>query len=198
MEPFITLRSTAVPIARSNVDTDQLLPARFLQKPRSEDFGTYLFRDVRRLPDGTPNPLFPIDADAYRGASILVAAQNFGCGSSREHAVWSLVDHGFRAVIAASFGDIFRSNALKNGLLTVTLPADAVAGILALLQAEPGTQMTVDLEGRTVRGPRGEVHSFTIEPFARECLLQGLDELAYTLRQIDSIKTFEEGFESVP
>jgi 3-isopropylmalate/(R)-2-methylmalate dehydratase small subunit len=198
MEPFTRLNSPAVPIARPNVDTDQLLPARFLQKPRADDFGAYLFRDLRTLPDGTANPLFPIDAEACRGAAILVAGRNFGCGSSREHAVWALVDHGFRAAVAPSFGDIFRSNALKNGLLPIVMPEEVVARMLAFLEAAPGAAMTVDLESQTVRGPHDENHGFAIERFAKECLLEGLDELAYTLRQIDAIAAFEARYGAAP
>ena len=196
MEPFTTLDARAVPIPRANVDTDQILPARFLQKPRANDFGAYLFRDVRTLPGGAPNPVFPIDADPYRGASILVAGRNFGCGSSREHAVWALADHGIRAIIAPSFGDIFRSNALKNGLLPIAVPDDVAARMCALLQATPGAPMTVDLERQVVRGLNQETHPFAIEPFAKECLLQGLDELGYTLRQIDDVRAFEKRFEA--
>jgi len=198
MEPFVRLESTAVPIARTNVDTDQILPARYIQKPRADDFGAYFFRDVRALADGTPNPLFPIDAEAHRGASILVAGRNFGCGSSREHAVWALVDHGIRVVIAPSFGDIFRSNALKNGLLTIVVPDEVADRMCRHLAAMPWAPMTVDLEARTIQGPGNERMAFEIEPFARDCLLQGLDELAYTMREIGRIETFEKGFEPSP
>jgi 3-isopropylmalate/(R)-2-methylmalate dehydratase small subunit len=196
MEPFRPLRSVALPIARENVDTDQILPARFLQKPRANDFGAYLFRDLRNRADGSPDPAFVLNQVAYRGARILVAARNFGCGSSREHAVWALADHGLRALVAASFGDIFRSNALKNGLLPVVLPEEAVARMIALLESSPGAQMTVDLEAQTVLGPEGDAHRFEIEPFPKRCLLEGLDELAYTLAHLDEIADFERRYEA--
>ncbi len=132
MEPFVRLDAVALPIARPNVDTDQIVPARYLQKPRSDNFGDYLFRDVRE------DPAFVFNREAYRGARIVVAERNFACGSSREHAVWALYDHGFRAAIAPSFGDIFASNALKNGFLPIVLPAATVAQLLAQLDSAPG------------------------------------------------------------
>jgi 3-isopropylmalate/(R)-2-methylmalate dehydratase small subunit len=188
MEPFRRLEAIALPIARSNVDTDQIVPARYLKKPRSDDFGAYLFDDVRLQPD------IPLDRDAYRGAKIVVAGANFGCGSSREHAVWALYDGGFRAAIAPSFGDIFASNALKNGFLPIVLPADIVSGVLHELQEQPGTRLTVDLEAQTVSGV-GAAQRFDIAPFARRCLLDGVDELGFTLGQIEQITTFERQYE---
>jgi 3-isopropylmalate/(R)-2-methylmalate dehydratase small subunit len=192
MEKFMHLDAVALPIAQSNFDTDQILPARYLQKPRSDDFGTYLFRDLRYRADGEEDERFVLNAPAYRPASIVVANENFACGSSREHAVWALYDGGFRAVIAASFGDIFRSNALKNGLLPVSLPAPAVQRLLAELQAAPGAHIQVDLRAQTVTGPAGDVEPFAIEPFPRHCLLEGLEEIDYTLTQRGAIDAFEQ------
>src|SRR5690606_13995996 len=145
MEPFPHLDAAMLPVARANVDTDQVVPARYLQKPRSDDFGQFLFRDLRFDKEGRENPEFVLNQQAYRRARIVVAQENFGCGSSREHAVWALHDYGFRAVIAPSFGDIFFSNALKNGLLPVVLPAQAVARLLEMARARPGACAIVDL-----------------------------------------------------
>ncbi len=191
MKPFESLDCTAVPIQQANVDTDQILPARYLQKPRSDNFGDYLFRDVRARKPGSNEPPFVLDHERYRDGRILVAQRNFGCGSSREHAVWALYDHGFRAVIAPSFGDIFASNALKNGLLPIVLPADAVAELLSAIVARADSRVKVDLAAQTVTAPDGTTHPFAIDPFAKHCLLNGLDEVDYTLSQMQSIVTFE-------
>jgi 3-isopropylmalate/(R)-2-methylmalate dehydratase small subunit len=195
LTPFERLDAVAVPVARANVDTDQILPARFLQKPRADDFGAYLFRDLRFRKDGSEEPSFMLNAPAWRGARIVVAGRNFACGSSREHAVWALYDYGIRAVVAPSFGDIFASNALKNGLLPVRLPEPAVEAMLAQVQAHPGSRIAVDLAAQTVTAPDGSVHGFDIDPFAKHCLLEGLDELAYTLSLADRIGEFERGYE---
>jgi 3-isopropylmalate/(R)-2-methylmalate dehydratase small subunit len=191
MKPFQRLDAVAMPIARPNCDTDQIIPARYLQKPRANDFGQYLFRDLRFRKDGTEEPDFVLNQAAYRQARIVVAERNFACGSSREHAVWALYDHGFRAVIAPSFGDIFFSNALKNGLLPIVLPAAVVARMIAAVQAAPGSRIGVDLEAQTVTGPDGTTHAFSVDPFSKHCLLEGLDELDYTLSQLDHIAAFE-------
>ncbi|MEI8189144.1 MAG: 3-isopropylmalate dehydratase small subunit [candidate division NC10 bacterium] len=195
MEPFRRLDEVAVPIARPNCDTDQILPARYLQKPRANDFGQFLFRDLRFRKDGSEEPGFVLNQNAYRQARILVGERNFACGSSREHAVWALYDHGFRVVIAPSFGDIFSSNALKNGLLPIVLPAGVVARILEALQAAPGGRIGVDLESQTVTAPDGDRHGFDIDPFPKHCLLNGLDELDYTLSQLEQIADFERRYE---
>ena len=192
MRPLMRLDAVAAPLARANVDTDQVVPALYLQKPRSCNFGDFLFRDVRRDAAGAPRPDFALNQPGYAGASILVAGRNFGCGSSREHAVWALVDGGFRAVIAPSFGDIFATNAVKNGLLTVSLPEATVEALLAALQSAPGAHVQVDLVAQTVTAPDGQVTPFAIDPFARHCLIEGIDELGYTLSQIASIEEFEQ------
>ena len=186
MEPFVHLDAVALPLARPNVDTDQIVPARYLQKPRSDNFGDYLFRDVRE------DPGFAFNRDSYRGARIVVAERNFGCGSSREHAVWALYDHGFRAAIAPSFGDIFASNAQKNGFLPIVLPESHVTALLAQLEAQPGARMAIDLPGQTVRGPDGRQYPFEIDAFAKHCLVEGLDEIIYTLTLLPSIEALEE------
>ena len=195
-EPLAVVDAVALPLPRANVDTDQVVPARYLQKPRAAPFGDFLFQDVRRRKDGTPDPAFPLDHPAYADARILVAGANFGCGSSREHAVWALYDHGFRVAIAPSFGDIFRSNAIKNGLLPVRLDAAVVGGLLERLASAPGSRLVVDLERQVVRVPDGPAYAFEIDPFSRRCLLEGLDELAYTLTLMDRITAFERTHES--
>jgi 3-isopropylmalate/(R)-2-methylmalate dehydratase small subunit len=195
LKPFERLDAIAVPIDRPNVDTDQILPARYLQKPRANDFGAYLFRDLRFCKDGSEEPGFALNQQAYRKGRVIVAQRNFACGSSREHAVWALYDYGFRAVIAPSFGDIFFSNSLKNGLLPIVLPETAVAGMLNEVQARPGSRMVVDLAMQTLTGPDGVSHTFDVNPFSKHCLLNGLDELDYTLSLADRITEFESRFE---
>jgi 3-isopropylmalate/(R)-2-methylmalate dehydratase small subunit len=189
-EPLDVVDAVALPIARANVDTDQVLPARYLQKPRSVDFGQYLFHDLRARKDGTPDPAFPLNRPEYAPARIVVGGANFGCGSSREHAVWALYDYGIRVAIAPSFGDIFRGNAIKNGLLPVVLPEAAVASILQRLQREPGARLHVDLERQHVDSG-GVEHTFAIDPFSKRCLREGLDELAYTLTLAPHVAEFE-------
>jgi len=197
MEPFTSLRAVALPIAQPNFDTDQILPARFLQKPRALNFGEFLFRDLRYRSDGSENPDFVLNQPAYRPARIVLGEANFGCGSSRERAVWALYDYGIRAVIAPSMGDIFVSNAAKNGLLTIVLPAAAVAGMIEATLATPGLEVAVDLEAQTVAmsGSReGFSYRFEIDAYRKKCLLSGLDELGYTLTQLDKIESFERSY----
>jgi 3-isopropylmalate/(R)-2-methylmalate dehydratase small subunit len=191
MEPIARLQARAVPIDQANVDTDQITPARYLQKPRSAPFGDYLFRDLRFAPDGSEKREFVLNQPACRGAQIVVAEENFGCGSSREHAVWALYDYGIRAVIAPSFGDIFASNAARNGLLTVVMPGPVVKGMIEALKAEPDLEVVVDLQAQTVSLPNGPVHRFDIDPYRKHLLLNGLDELGFTLGQLDRIEAYE-------
>lgn len=181
MERFTHIESVALPVAQSNIDTDQIIPGRFLHKPRREGLGQYLFRDVPAL----------LNRPGYESARILVAGPNFGCGSSRENAVWALYDYGFRAVIAPSFGDIFRNNCLKNGLLPVVLPPYVVTGLLASLEALP-LAVRVDLESQALTLPGGAEVAFDIDPFAKQSLLEGLDELDYTLTLMKDIESFEQ------
>ncbi|WP_372394975.1 3-isopropylmalate dehydratase small subunit [Azospirillum sp. HJ39] len=184
MEPFVTLTAPALPLDIANIDTDQLLPARFLKKPRSAGYGNFLFRDERK-------PGFPLDDPAYAGARVMVTDRNFGCGSSREGAVYALVDGGFRCVVAPSFGDIFAANAAKNGLLTVVLPEETVAALRRRLQRTPGAAVTVDLPAQTLTDPDGLALTFAIDPFKKECLIAGLDDVALTLRQQDAIDAYD-------
>lgn len=195
LEQFHRLESVAIPMPQPNVDTDQVIPSRYLQKPRSTDFGPLLFRDVRFASDGAEIADFVLNRPAYRGGRILVAERNFGCGSSREHAVWALFDYGIRAVIAPSFGDIFRTNALKNGLLSVILPRQEVTALLDAAKAHPGVRLTVDLDRQCVIAEDGREMPFDIDPFAKHCLLEGLDELGYTLGQLDRIAAFERQYD---
>ena len=191
MEPLRLLDLVAVPLGGVNTDTDQIVPGRYLQKPRSWDFGQFLFHDIRRTGQGTPRADFPLNDPAYAGAGILVTGRNFGCGSSREHAVWALHDGGFRAVIAPSFGDIFRTNALKNGLLPVQLSEEVVDALLDDLRRVPGARVKVDLVAQVVTLPDGSAKDFVVDAFARHCLLEGIDEIDYTLSQMERIRAFE-------
>ncbi len=191
MEPFKPLDAVAAPMDGAHIDTDQIVPARFIQKPRANNLGDYLFLDVRRDAAGQRRPDFVLNQPAYAGAQVLVAGPNFGCGSSREHAVWALVDGGIRAVIAPGFGDIFHANALKNGLLPVVLPEASVRALLDGLLANPGARVRVDLQTQTVSGPGLASAPFPIDAFSRHCLLQGLDEIAYTLGYLAGIEAFE-------
>ena len=184
---FETLESKTVVVPVENIDTDQIIPARYLKAISKEGLGEGLFRDWRYNADGTPKADFPLNKPEAAGARILVAGDNFGCGSSREHAPWALTQHGFRAVISTSFADIFKGNSLKNGLLPVIVPADAHAELLA----SPGAIIKVDLASQTVTLPSGRAVEFPIDPFAKQCLLDGVDELGYMLQQDAAIRAFE-------
>src|SRR5262245_24874522 len=195
MEPFKPLHAVAAPLAEPNVDTDQIIPARFLWRKRGEGWGHLLFHDLRFNEDGSAKPQFVLNRPAYAGARVLVADCNFACGSSREHAVWALYDYGIRAVIAPSFGDIFFSNSLQNGLLPIVLPAATVAAFFTQLDATPGVHIGIDLEAECVSGPDGTLYAFAIDPFRKQCLLAGADEVAFTLGLTDQIESFEETYE---
>jgi 3-isopropylmalate/(R)-2-methylmalate dehydratase small subunit len=191
-QPFTRLTGVAAPIDLPNIDTDRVIPARFLRKPQgSVGYDRYLFHDVRFDAAGAERPEFVLNQAAFRPATIVVAAENFGCGSSREAAVWALMAYGIRVVIAPSLGDIFHQNCLKNGLLPVILAADTVAGVRRQLHARPGATITADLETQTVTAPDGTTHRFEIEAFAREMLLTGQDEIALTLGYEAQIRAFE-------
>ena len=191
MEPFGRLTAVAAPIDLPDVDTDRIIPARFLRKPQGAELARYLFHDVRFDAQGAERPDFVLNQPAYRGARILVAAQNFACGSSREAAVWALMAAGFRALVAPSFGDIFAQNCGKNGALAVVLPAATVAGMRSALRERPGATVTVDLPSQTVTGPDGVPHRFEVDAFLKECLLRGQDEIALTLGHEAAIAAFE-------
>ena len=190
MEAFTTLTAVAVPIDLANVDTDQIIPARFLGRPRDQQRGA-MFHDLRHAPDGTPHAGFVLNRPEYAGARILVADRNFACGSSRENAVTVMVDNGFRAFIAPSFGVIFFSNCFQNGVLPIRLPAARVDALRAALRASPGATITVDLAAQTVTGPDGTRDGFDIDPFRKDCLLRGVDEISLTLGYEDEIARFE-------
>ncbi len=191
MKPFTTLAATAVPLRAENVDTDQIIPARYLTAVTKAGMGDGLFAAWRYLPDGSPNPDFVLNHPQYAGAEILIAGRNFGSGSSREHAVWALTEYGFRTVISPGFADIFYNNSLKNGLLPVTLPQDVVSMLWDLVEEDPGAQIRVDLPTQTVTLPDGQQFHFDIDPFRKGCLLQGLDDLGYLLAQEEAIAAYE-------
>jgi 3-isopropylmalate/(R)-2-methylmalate dehydratase small subunit len=192
MPPFRRLAAVAAPIDLPNVDTDRIIPARLLRIPRgAPGYERLLFRDVRFGADGAERPEFVLNQAPYRGAQILVVAENFGCGSSREMAVWVLEAYGIRSVIAPSLGDIFHQNCYQNGLLPVILPAGAVAGLRRQLHERPGALVTVDLEDQTVIAPDGGRHRFEVDPFRKEMLLTGRDELGLTLEREPEIRAFE-------
>ncbi|HJR00429.1 MAG TPA: 3-isopropylmalate dehydratase small subunit [Methylomirabilota bacterium] len=191
MEPFARLTAVAAPMDLPNIDTDRVIPARFLRKPREAGFGPLLFHDVRFDAAGTPKPEFVLNQPAYRSARILVTAENFGCGSSREMAVWALMDYGIRVVIGPSFGDIFFENCFKNGALAVVLPAEVAAGLRRALAERPGATLSVDLESQTITGPGGEAIRFEIDPFRKHGLLTGQDEVEMTLARLPAIEAFE-------
>ena len=191
MEPFRTLTSLAMPLDRTNVDTDQIIPKQFLKRIERTGYGDFLFFDWRQTPDGAPVTDFVLNDARYQGAQILIAGKNFGCGSSREHAAWALSDFGFRCVIAPTFADIFFSNAGKNGILLVTLSEEQVDQLLQNAQAIPGYQLTVSLEDQTLTDGRGFSASFEVDPFRRYCLLEGLDDIGLTLRHADALDAYE-------
>lgn len=191
MQPFTTLTASAVPLRAENVDTDQIIPARFLTAVTKAGMGDGLFAAWRYDGTGAPNPDFVLNDPAYRGAEVLVAGRNFGSGSSREHAVWALTEYGFRAVIAPAFADIFYNNSLKNGLLPVALDEEQVAMLWDLLEEQPDTQLNIDLAAQTVTLPDGQQASFVIDPYRKLCLLDGVDDLGYLLSKDAVITAYE-------
>jgi 3-isopropylmalate/(R)-2-methylmalate dehydratase small subunit len=190
MEAFETLKAIAIPIDQPNVDTDQIIPARFLGKPRETQIRA-LFHDLRYDAEGNARPEFVMNQPAFMGGRIVVAERNFGCGSSRENAVTVMVDNGFRAFIAPSFGDIFFNNCFQNGALPIRLDASRVAEILAMLHAAPGARIEVDLTAQTVIAPDGNTDKFEIDSFRKDCLLKGVDEVNLTLSYERDIGRFE-------
>ena len=190
-EPFRSITSPVVPLARNDVDTDQIIPARFLKTVNRAGLGDQLFNDWRYLADGSPNPQFVLNRPPMAGRAVLLAGDNFGCGSSREHAPWALMAWGFRAVVSSSFADIFRNNALKNGLLPIEVPPEELARLFALVEAEPDAAVTVDLEAEELRLPDGSAIGFHVDGFARRMILDGTDELGYLLSLEDRIAAYE-------
>ena len=191
MEPFRTLTSLALPLDRTNVDTDQIIPKQFLKRIERTGYGDFLFFDWRRTASGDPDPSFELNEPRFKGAQILIAGKNFACGSSREHAAWALSDCGFRVVIAPTFADIFFSNAGKNGIVLAPLSEDEVATLLSNARTIPNYQLTVSLEAQTVTDGRGFTASFEVDPFRKFCLIEGLDDIGLTLRHVAVLDTFE-------
>ncbi len=200
MDAFCKLNGLVAPLDRSNVDTDAIIPKQFLKSIKRTGFGPNLFDEWRYLDHGELdmdcskrplNPDFVLNQPRYQGAEILLTRDNFGCGSSREHAPWALFDYGFKAVIAPSFAEIFANNCCKNSILPVVLPAETVARLFVEVDATPGYRLTVDLEKQQVVTPDGEVFEFAVDPFRKECLLKGLDDISLTLQHVEAIKTFE-------
>jgi 3-isopropylmalate/(R)-2-methylmalate dehydratase small subunit len=191
MNGAMTFRSRLVPLPMNNVDTDQIIPARFLKTISKQGLDKQLFNDWRYDAQGNPKPDFILNQPRVRGAQILLAGDNFGCGSSREHAPWALTQFGFRAVISTSFADIFKQNSLKNALLPIIFPTDAHAALFALVDREPEAEVAVDLATQTVSLPDGRKVEFPIDPFSKHCLLEGVDELGYILKNETAIAAYE-------
>ncbi len=201
MQAFTVLNGLVVPLDRSNVDTDAIIPKQYLKSVKRTGFGPNMFDDWRYLEPGepgmdhskrTPNPDFVVNQPRYKGAEILLARDNFGCGSSREHAVWALTDYGIRAVIAPSFADIFFNNSFKNGLLPIALDEAIVDQLFREVEAQEGYRLAIDLEAQTITTPSGGVIDFEVDEFRKYCLLNGLDDIGLTLKHADEIRAYEE------
>ncbi|ODC03306.1 3-isopropylmalate dehydratase small subunit [Terasakiispira papahanaumokuakeensis] len=200
MQKFTVVDGIVAPMDRANVDTDLIIPKQFLKSIKRTGFGPNLFDELRYEDEGYPgkdpesrtlNPDFVLNQSRFKGAEVLLARQNFGCGSSREHAPWALVDFGFRVVIAPSFADIFYNNSFKNGLLLITLDDAIVDRLFQAVEQQPGYQLHVDLESQQVRTPEGESYAFDVDPFRKHCLLNGLDDIGLTLQDADAIRAYE-------
>jgi 3-isopropylmalate/(R)-2-methylmalate dehydratase small subunit len=198
MQPFTKHTGLVAPMDRVNVDTDQMVPKQFLKLLTREGYGRILFYDWRYLPGEKPNPEFVLNRPRYKGASVLLARANFGCGSSREHAPWAILDYGFRAILAPSYADIFYNNCFKNGILPVTLTNDQMDELFKRTEKNEGYKVTVDLEQQVVTDDQDLRYSFTIDPFRRECLLKGLDDIGLTLVHEAEIAAFEKKNVRVP
>jgi 3-isopropylmalate/(R)-2-methylmalate dehydratase small subunit len=191
MEKFTTLTAVAAPLPMINVDTDMIIPKQFLKTIKRTGLGSALFFEMRTNPDGSENPDFMLNKPAYKSAKILVAGANFGCGSSREHAPWALLDFGFRVIFAPSFADIFYNNCFKNGILPIMLPQDIIDKLMDDAERGANAVITVDLEKQEVRGPDGGTVKFDIDPFRKQCLMNGWDDIGLTLRHEGEISDFE-------
>jgi len=198
MKPFKTHTGLAAPLDRANVDTDAIVPKQFLRKIERSGFGKHLFHEWRYLDyEGTrPNPEFVLNKPHYRGASVLVTRDNFGCGSSREHAPWALADYGFRVIVAPSFADIFYTNCVKNGILLAPLKSEEVQELFEEVNGRPGTEITADLEKQLVTPSGGKSYTFAIDAFSKHCLLNGLDHIGWTLQFVDKIEAYERHLEA--
>ena len=204
MKAFTQLDGLAAPMDRANVDTDMIIPKQFLKSIKRSGFGPNLFDELRYLDEGRPgedcsqrpiNPDFPLNHARYQGASVLLARENFGCGSSREHAPWALEDYGFRCVIAPSFADIFFNNCFKNGILPIVLPADVVDNLFNEMYSSEGYRLLVDLPAQTITTPAGDVIAFDVDAFRKHCLINGLDDIGLTLQDADAIRDFEKNWQ---
>ena len=204
MKAFTQLDGLAAPMDRANVDTDMIIPKQFLKSIKRSGFGPNLFDELRYLDEGQPGqdcsgrPLnmdFPLNQARYQGASILLARENFGCGSSREHAPWALEDYGFRCIIAPSFADIFFNNCFKNGILPIVLPAETVDALFKAMYAEEGYRLTIDLPAQCIRTPDGQEIAFDVDAFRKHCLINGLDDIGLTLQDADDIREFEKAWQ---
>ncbi len=191
MKPFTTLTSKYMPLPYNDVDTDQIIPASYLKVTNKDGLAEGLFSRWRYQSDGSPDPEFALNKPEHQGATILLAGDNFGCGSSREHAPWALMGYGFRAVISTSFADIFRNNALKNGLLPVAVDEQTYKQLLSLVEEEPETAVSIDLAAQTLTLPDGRAVSFPIDAFSKTCMLQGVDQLGYLLKQSGKVAAYE-------
>ena len=196
MKPFTRTTARVAVIDRPDIDTDQIIPKQFLKRIERTGWGEFLFFDWRLDEDGRPRPDFELNNPAFAGAKILLAGRNFGCGSSREHAPWSLQEYGFEVLIAPSFADIFISNCVKDGLVPIVLAEDTVRALMGAVDTENGSEMTVDLETKTVVGPAGDEIAFEFDEFRRYCILDGLDEIGLTLQHEDAIAAFEERYDA--
>ena len=206
MQKFTMLHGLVAPLDRANVDTDAIIPKQFLKSIKRSGFGPNLFDAWRYLDHGEPgkdntkrpdNPDFVLNQPRYKGAQILLARENFGCGSSREHAPWALEDYGFRAIIAASFADIFFNNCFKNGLLPIRLAAEQVDELFKAVAAHAGYKLAIDLEQQAISAPDGRIYKFEVEAFRKHCLLNGLDDIGLTLQHVDEIKVYEANHRAV-
>lgn len=192
MDPFKTLKGLVAPLDAQHVDTDQIIPKQFLKRVERTGFGQFLFFDWRYLADGkTPNPKFELNKPRYQGAPILLSGTNFGCGSSREHAPWAILEYGFKCIIAPSFADIFYNNCFKNGILPIVLPDAKVNQLFKEVSETEGYALTVDLPSQTIKTPKGETLSFEVNEFRKHCLLNGLDDIGLTLQHEAAIATYE-------
>jgi len=192
MEPYLKHDSIAALMDRSNVDTDQIIPKQFLKKVERSGFGIHLFHDWRYNDDGSDNTEFELNKPAFKGAKILVAGDNFGCGSSREHAPWAIADYGFNTIISTSYADIFYNNCFKNGILAIRVSQEQLEQLMAEISANEGVRFTVDLENQQVITPAGNGFTFEIDPFRKGNLLSGLDDIGLTLKHVDKISAYEE------
>jgi 3-isopropylmalate/(R)-2-methylmalate dehydratase small subunit len=191
MKPFTKLTGLVAPMDRANVDTDQIIPKQFLKRIERTGFGEFLFWDWRRTADGKEDPNFELNKPEYKGATVLIARRNFGCGSSREHAPWALEDYGFRSVLAPSFADIFYNNCFKNGMLPIRLSEEQIDDLFNRVAKHPGYRLTVDLESQKITDEFGLSIPFEVESFRRHCLLHGLDDIGLTLEHADKISAYE-------